>query len=96
MFLLLLFVLYSFQYANISNTQLRIFITFLLSFADTVTIMSYKFVSLIVRIILELALPVTLLTTDKTQQGCVAQWLATCVWKPKVPGLSSAANYVRR
>ena len=95
MFLLLLFVLYSFQYANILNTQLRIFITFLLSFADTVTIMSYNFVSLIVRIILELALPVTL-TTDKTQQGCVAQWLATCVWKPKVPGLSSAANYVRR
>ena len=59
MFLLLLFVLYSFQYTNISNTQLRIFDTFLLSFADIVTTMSYNFVSL--------ASPVTLLTTDKTQ-----------------------------
>ena len=30
------------------------------------------------------------------QEGRVAQWLATCARKPKVPGLSPAASYVQR
>ena len=28
--------------------------------------------------------------------GCVAQWLATCARKPKVPGSSPAASYAQR
>ena len=28
--------------------------------------------------------------------GRVAWWLATCAWKPKVPGSSPAASYVQR
>ena len=49
------FILYSFQYTDISSPLLRSFDRFLLSFADKVTAETYWFVSLIVKIILELA-----------------------------------------
>ena len=29
-------------------------------------------------------------------EGRVAWWLATCAWKPKVPGSSPAASYAQR
>ena len=29
-------------------------------------------------------------------KGRVAWWLATCAWKPKVPGSSPAASYAQR
>ena len=31
-----------------------------------------------------------------SQGGRVAWWLATCAWKPKVPGSSPAASYAQR
>ena len=33
---------------------------------------------------------------DIMTKGRVAWWLATCAWKPKVPGSSLAASYVQR
>ena len=33
--------------------------------------------------------------TSKKHFRCVASWLATCAWKPKVSGSSPAAGYVQ-
>ena len=60
-FLFSLFVLYSFQETDLSNALLRSFDNFWLSLADKVTVGTYNFVSLIVKILLlACSLPLTL------------------------------------
>ena len=65
-FRFLLFVLYSFQYTDLSNPLLRSFDSFWLSFADKVTTGKYNFVSLIVKIISELGSLTSLPPLTKT------------------------------
>ena len=67
-FLFSYFVLYPFQYTDLSNCLIRSFNSFWLSFADKVTTGNYNFVSLIVKIILlELASSLSLPPIAKTQ-----------------------------
>ena len=63
-FLVSLFVLYSFQKTDLPNPLLRIFYNFWLYFADKVTTETNNFVSFIVKIIL---LEFVLLAANKTQ-----------------------------
>ena len=68
LFFVSLFVLYSFQYTDLSNPLLRSFDSFCLSFVDNVTAGTYNFVSLIVKKILSgLASVLSLPTAAKTQ-----------------------------
>ena len=67
-FLFSLCVLYSFQYTDLSNTLLRSFDSFWLSFADRMTEGTYNFVSFIEKIILlQLALVLSTPAAPKTQ-----------------------------
>ena len=67
-FLFAFFVLYSFQYADLSDSLLRSFNSFWTSFADNVTIGTVCVVSLVVKIILlELASPLSLPPVAKAQ-----------------------------
>ena len=65
-FLFSFFVLYPLQYTDLSNSLIRSFNSFWLSFADKVTTGNYNFVSLIVKIIL-LELALSLPPIAKTQ-----------------------------
>ena len=53
MFLFSLFLLYSFEYTDLSNPLLRSFANFWLSFADKMTTGKHNFVPLLVKIIYE-------------------------------------------
>ena len=66
-FLFSLFALNEFEYTGHSNTLLRIFDSFLLSFGDKVTTDTYIFLPLIVKIILELVKAFSGPGMDKTQ-----------------------------